>query len=84
MTILEAMSLGVPVVLIYLGFLGAEEMPDQGLPFDDADDWKRRVLDHSQGIVPPAVWDKTISVQGTPVHALIRSTEVSLAGVSAS
>jgi hypothetical protein len=77
-------SLGVPVVLIYLGFLHAEEMRDQGPPFDSAENWERLVRDHSQGIVPRSVWDHAISIQGTPVRALIRSMEIDLSGVTAS
>jgi hypothetical protein len=77
-------SLGVPVVLIYLGFLHAEEMRDQGLPLDSAEIWERLVRDHSQGIVPRSVWDHVISIQGTPVRAVIRSMEFDLPGATAS
>jgi hypothetical protein len=77
-------SLGTPVILVYLGFLHAEEMRDQGLPFDSAESWERLVRDHCRGIVPTEIWDHAISIQGTPVRAVIRSMEVSLAGVTAS
>jgi hypothetical protein len=69
-------SLGIPVILVYLGFLHAEEMRDQGLPLDSAENWDRLVRDHSHGIVPPLVWDRAISIQGTPVRAVIRSMDV--------
>src|SRR5262249_18549712 len=71
-------SLGVPVVLIYLGFLGADEMRDQGLPFDNAESWDRLVRTHSQGIIPPTGWEQTILIQGIQVRALIRSTKFDL------
>jgi hypothetical protein len=77
-------SLGIPVVLVYLGFLHAEEMRDQGLPLDSAEDWDRLVRDHSHGIVPPSVWDRAISIQGTSVRGVIRSMEIDLPGVAAS
>ena len=76
-------SLGVPVVLIYLGFLRAEEMRDQGLPLDNAEDWERLVRDHSRGIVPASVWDHAISIEGTSVRAVVRSMEVSLISTNA-
>jgi hypothetical protein len=71
-------SLGIPVVLIYLGFLRAEEMRDLGLPFVDGDQWERLVRDHSKGVVPADVWDSPTLVNGTPVYAKICSLEVPL------
>jgi hypothetical protein len=71
-------SLGIPVVLIYLGFLDAQEMRDQGMPLDTPDHWERLVREHSRGIVPQAGWNQAIFVGGTPVHALIRSKTMSL------
>jgi hypothetical protein len=75
-------SLGVPVVLVYLGFLRAEEMHDQGLPLADAKSWDRAVRDHCGGIVPAKVWDQAISIDGTPLHAMIRSMELPLDSAS--
>jgi hypothetical protein len=77
-------SLGIPVILVYLGFLHAEEMRDQGLPFDSAENWERLVRDHSRGIAPTEIWDHAISVQGTPIRAMIRSREVDLPDATAS
>jgi hypothetical protein len=75
-------SLGVPVVLIYLGFLRAEEMRDQGLPLADHESWDRLVRDHSGSVVPATVWDRAISIDGTPFHAKIHSMELPLESVS--
>lgn len=69
-------SLGIPVVLVYLGFLEAEEMTDVGAPFADADAWKRMVLIHSSGIVPHTVWTKPLQIASTPLHACIRSSRL--------
>ncbi|MFC1976651.1 hypothetical protein ACFLWS_00040 [Chloroflexota bacterium] len=33
-------ELGIPVILVYLGFLKAEEMRDQGVPFDEHLSWE--------------------------------------------
>ena len=71
-------SLGVPVVLVYLGFLQAEEMRDQGEPFADQDAWESCVKEWSRGIVPEAAWAEPLSVQGTPLRPLLRSLEVDL------
>ena len=51
-------QLGVPVVLVYLGFLNATEMNDRGTPFTTHGDWKNLVLEQSSGIVPNEVWDR--------------------------
>ena len=71
-------SLGIPVVLVYLGFLNASEMADQGEPFRDTKAWERCVLGHSAGVVPPGVWEDGVDVSGTPLRAIIRSVELPL------
>lgn len=71
-------SLGVPVVLVYLGFLHADEMRDQGDPRSDAQDWRTLMRNHAVGIVPASIWDEPILIGCTPLHALIRSTELTL------
>jgi hypothetical protein len=65
-------SMGVPVVLVYLGFLGAAEMKDRGEPFADYADWSRIVLEHSQNIVPERAWGRDIKVDGIIAKPLIR------------
>jgi hypothetical protein len=71
-------SLGVPVILVYLGFLRAEEMRDQGEPFADSDAWDSFVKTYSQDIVPEAAWHARMMIQNTPLWVLLRSTEVDL------
>jgi hypothetical protein len=51
-------TLGLPVVLIYLGFLGAHEMGDRGQPFMKVSDWEGLVLSHSRRLFPAEVWDR--------------------------
>jgi hypothetical protein len=68
-------SLGIPVALVYLGFVHAKEMP---LPFADAEHWERLVRGHSKGIVPDAMWAGPIMIDRTPLHAVIRAMEVPL------
>jgi hypothetical protein len=65
-------SMGIPVVLVYLGFLGATEMKDIGEPFVDCADWSRVVLEHSQNVVPEQVWGRGIKIDGTIMTPLIR------------
>ncbi len=51
-------ALGVPVVLVYLGFLGATEMSDQGAPLSNGDYWQGCVLSHAAGTIPEEAWEQ--------------------------
>jgi hypothetical protein len=72
--------LGVPVVLIYLGFLQANDMRDEGAPFVSAADWDRLVRYHTAGIVPETAWERCFDIGSATVRPLIRSLKL---GVSA-
>ena len=65
-------ALGVPTIPVYLGFLHAAEMRDQGRPFGSADEWKNCIHDHASGIVPPGAWDRRLQAFGAPMWASIR------------
>ncbi|HUW11848.1 MAG TPA: hypothetical protein VM537_19130 [Anaerolineae bacterium] len=72
-------SLGVPVILVYLGFLNADDMGGRSRPFHTADDWEEAVRAHSAGVVPERVWaDGPLDIGGTPLKALIRSVQTDL------
>jgi hypothetical protein len=74
----KLVSLGVPVVLIYLGFLHAEDMADRGNPIENHEVWSRIVKAHSQGLVPETVWDTWLRVNQTPMGILLRTVELKL------
>ncbi len=44
-------SLGTPVILVYLGFVGANQMSDRGEPFASLQDWTRTLESHFRGVV---------------------------------
>ena len=71
-------SLGIPVALVYLGFLEADEMRDQGTPFADGQHWRNCLKAHARGVVPDKVWDEPIFVGGTPLHAILYAKEIPL------
>jgi hypothetical protein len=66
-------NLGLPVVLVYLGFLGAIEMSDEGKPFSNHADWDCLVKSYSERIVPPRAWNSELSLNGEILIPLIRS-----------
>ena len=67
-------SLGVPVALMYLGFLNAQEMPEPR--FHCESDWHLALQDHARGVVDETCWDKGFEVAGTPLVPLVRVAEV--------
>jgi hypothetical protein len=70
-------SMGVPVVLVYLGFLNAWDMDDGSRTlFKTPDDWRGSLLKHAAGVVPEAAWEQRLDVGGTPLIPIIRSAEV--------
>jgi len=75
-------TLGVPVVLVYLGFLNATEMLDQGQPFDTDEAWRDCLRSHTKGFVPEDAWGKSLEFDGTPVWFLIRSMQLKLEPVT--
>lgn len=51
-------KLGYPVILVYLGFLNAQEM---GTPFASRDEWQALVKEHSRLLFPPEqVWGQWV------------------------
>ena len=69
-------SLGVPVILVYLGFQNAAEMTDQGQPFRSAIEWSDVIRSHADGIVPSTAWDRLMDVNGTPMRAIIKAVDL--------
>lgn len=69
-------TLGIPVVLVYLGFLNASDMEKNGRLFTTQADWEACVRKHGNGIVPDAAWNNRIDVNGTPIYTKIRSLEL--------
>ena len=52
-------SLGIPVVLVYMGFLNAIEMADVGDPFCRHADWVECVKTHAKGKVLEGAWNRS-------------------------
>ncbi|MDY6950507.1 MAG: hypothetical protein SWE60_03270 [Thermodesulfobacteriota bacterium] len=66
-------SMGIPVILVYLGFLNADEMPS---PFPSEEAWSNAVYEYSKGIVPDGVWESKVMVRGTSFCPIIRSLDL--------
>jgi len=73
-------ELGKPVILLYLGFLGCEEMRRGAgqRPIASMEDWQQMVEAHSQPLFPREVWNKRWDVHGRVFIPLIRVRDQSL------
>lgn len=71
-------SLGVPTILVYLGFLNALE-PDEKdtrISFPNQALWSQCVFEKTSKPLPEEIWDETFIVGSTPLTILRRSIEV--------
>ena len=68
-------SLGIPVVLMYVGFLNAREMQDAGEPLHSYDDWTNKMRSYCVDTVDKTCWNKRLDVDGTPLLPLLRVVE---------
>ena len=66
-------SLGISVVLVYLGFLDAVEMTDLGQPFGSEGGWRSVLVEHSDGIVDETCWGQWLDIGGTPMIPVVRA-----------
>lgn len=67
---------GIPVILIYLGFLKAEEMEKGGSKsFADHSAWEQVVRSHSAALFPDEVWNRPWAVNGQSFIPLIKSID---------
>ena len=60
----KLLELGYPVILVYLGFVNAEEMRRgrNQVPFADHSHWKSCVISHSMPLLPAEVWNNQWAV----------------------
>ncbi|MCE5204121.1 MAG: hypothetical protein LLG24_07930 [Actinomycetia bacterium] len=69
-------TLGIPTVLLYLGFTGDDGIVDAGAPFIDDADWQRAFGEYSQAAWPAELLGQRIDISGTPAWVASRSRPV--------
>ena len=71
-------ELGYSVILVYLGFLNAEEMRKgkEQYPLANHAEWESLVKSHSGRLFPAEIWDRQWSVNGRIFVPRIRSCEM--------
>ena len=73
----KLMELGYSVILVYLGFLRANEIrrDREQTPFNSHADWEGLVKLHSEPLFPAEVWDRQWVIHGLPFVPHISSME---------
>jgi len=69
-------SMGVPTVLVYLGFWGDDGIADAGAPFDSAAHWETIFAEYARSIVPKELIENPIECGAAPMWVLVRSRKV--------
>jgi hypothetical protein len=69
-------ELGMSAILVYLGFLQADEMNDRGITFTNNESWTQLVLSHSKSLFPPEIWNRQWTLNGQVFIPLIKSLEI--------
>ena len=77
----KLVSFGIPVVLVYLGFLNAEDMKDQGKIFCSDANWENALRGYSEGVVDNTCWGEWMDFCGVPLLPLIRGYYQSFDGI---
>lgn len=69
-------SLGIPVVLQYLGFTGDDGIRNVGKPFADATDWQEAFAAYVSDVFPIDLTDKRMEVGSVPIWVVSRSRQI--------
>jgi len=69
-------SLGVPTVLVYLGFSGDSGIADAGTPFTDSAHWQAVFAAYAQAVVPKDLFERRIECGIASAWLLVRSRPV--------
>jgi hypothetical protein len=68
-------SIGVPVVLVYLGFLDADEMGDGAFRSEEA--WRSCLFAHAESVVPRDAWERRLPTGEAGFVPILRSARIS-------
>jgi hypothetical protein len=69
-------SLGIPAVLIYLGFIGDSGIRDVGAPFDDDDHWQTTFAQHLKHVCPSPLLDVRVDTGNAAFWVIARSRRI--------
>lgn len=70
-------TLGLPTVLVYLGFCGDDGIADVGEPFRDAAHWNEVFAAHAHSLIPENLFERRLDCGAAPAWLLVRSRRIS-------
>lgn len=69
-------TLGVPTVLVYLGFIGDEGIADAGAPFSTPADWEQTFNEEAERVFPSGIHGTELDCGLASMWLLVRSRDV--------
>jgi hypothetical protein len=69
-------TLGIPTVLVYLGFVGDTGIDDVGRPVTNDADWQTVFWSHAAGVAPKALFERRLAIGPAPAWCLVRSRSI--------
>lgn len=69
-------TLGIPTVVMYLGFIGDEGIRDAGPPFASVDDWREAFHEHAKGVIPDEMVGTRLELGAAPAWLLVRGRPI--------
>jgi len=69
-------SLGIPTVLVYLGFCGDHGIADVGEPIRDASHWSDIFAAYAHSAVPQDLFERRLDCGAAPAWFLVRSRNI--------
>ena len=69
-------SMGIPVILLYLGFTGDEGIADVGEPIKNDDHWKHMMREYTEGILPKNFPETSLDCGNASMKMIVRSKTV--------
>ena len=69
-------SLGIPTVLVYLGFCGDDGIRDAGEPFRDEAHWNETFAQYAHTLVPQGLFNQRLDCGKAPAWFLVRARDV--------
>jgi hypothetical protein len=69
-------TLGVPTILMYLGFVGDTGIDDVGPHFENEDHWQRTIREYMEGVIPAGLLERPLPCGAARMQFIIRSRDV--------
>jgi hypothetical protein len=69
-------SMGIPVILLYLGFTGDKGIGDVGKPIENEDHWKRVMREYTENILPENFPETSLNCEKASMKMIVRSRAV--------